>query len=153
LSRRIVAAFDPSVSLPIPPLGPDKQKNWEEVLSHLRLGASADVDRAFTKRCQDWWVCADPLRNSGFYVDYLAGRWESPRSISEEDYLASLEIIEAFFWSAKAFCLAWETLPNDARSELIRGIRRVPKSFGEEFARRMESLWAAERWPIIGGKL
>ena len=103
LSRRIVATFSPPVSLPLPPLGPEQQRDWEEVLSHLRLGASVDEDRAFTKRCQDWWVCADTLRNSGFYADHMEGRWESPRSVSQEEYLASLEIVEAFFWSAKAF--------------------------------------------------
>jgi AbiV family abortive infection protein len=149
-SRRLISLSATMPSLPVPMLSPEQQRHWEEVLSRLRLDSSADEDQVFTRKCQEWWAKANALKNRGLYLDPTEDRWVCPESVSVEDYLTSLEVVEAFLRSAKAFCLAWETLADDARQDALVAIksRISQKSFEEQLVRTAEDLWAAEEWPV-----
>jgi hypothetical protein len=52
-----------------------------------------------------WKLKADSLKKRGFYVDYNNGEWQSPDSITEDEYKQSLFIANTLLIMAEGFFL------------------------------------------------
>lgn len=53
-------------------------------------------------RLSQWWKQANNLKNSGFYVDFVNSKWESPKDITKEQFEVGREhilyLIEKIDW-------------------------------------------------------
>lgn len=43
-----------------------------------------------------WYLDANSLKQRGLYVDFVDGHWNSPRDVSEEDFMRGVRIVERF---------------------------------------------------------
>jgi len=90
-----------SIKLPIKQAIKTKKLNLKLSLM-LATGLVLDsvLNRLFSKNKKEetkaWWTKANQQKNDGFYVDFKNNEWIIPESISEDDFLQSLNIAEPF---------------------------------------------------------